>query len=110
MAVPALMSEKDPTLYEASAYADPKAWDALVELARAIVKFADQHDGEGCDYARVDVNRWSTVDGVENRHVCLTLAMPRSFVDAALSRAGVLKQDDGLAKDQEIRFGLIEMD
>lgn len=112
------MAEKaDPSLFSGNTYLevgkrdeDRHTWEALVELARAIVTLNDKHKGEGCDYASAHVTTWSDCNGVEMRHVDLTLSMPRAMVDAALAKAGVLKDDSQLAKDQEIRFSLIEME
>jgi hypothetical protein len=102
----------DDALFSGSSYTnkDKPVWEALVELARAIVLLNDKHKGEGCDYASVSVTTWSPCMGVEMRHIDLTFSMPRAMVDAALHRAGVLKHDDELAKTQEIWASQIEME
>ncbi len=104
-------------LYSGSGYSNPKTWDALVELVRAIVTLADRDGGTNCDYASVHVSDWGAIDDgnapgkkIEMRHIDLHLSMPAHLADRALIKAGVLKHDDELGKDQEIRFSLIEME
>lgn len=104
--------KEDPSLFSGNSLFrnKEKVWEALVELARAIVTLNDKHAGEGCDFAEARVTTSNDVNSVATRHVELTLTMPRAMVEAALHRAGVLKHDDELAKTQEIWASQIEME
>ena len=95
--------------YTGSSWTDPKAWDALVEIARALVRCADQLDGKGCDYASLYVSSWPPNDNQEMRHVSATFSLPSAMIDAAMTKAGIT--DEGpLARDQAIRASLIELE
>lgn len=105
-------------LYNGVAWTDSRAWEALVELARSIVRIADQDAGANVDFANVHVSdEWDPKDDakrpghkIEMCYVTLTYTMPAPTTRAALCRAKVLEHDDALAKDQEIRASLIEME
>lgn len=105
------------TLYSGSSYSNSEhAWEAILELARSLIRFNDEHNGEDCAYVRVDVDKGRRVDSyyrkenIEVRTVRIEFEMPAELADAALVRAGALKLDDKLGEDQAARFALLELD
>lgn len=103
-------------LFEGSSYNNAEqAWLALVELARGIVKLADEHNGDDCGYVRVLVDNGRRADSASRketiaiRMIYLEFELPALLADAALAKAGVLEPSQ-LEEDQKLRASLIELE
>jgi hypothetical protein len=105
------------TLYAASSFSNKeRAWDTLIELARALVRLHDEHGGHDCSYISLDVDKGRRVDSsyrktnIVVRSVSLHFELPDYLADPALARSGAVKLDDKLGEDQALRASLIELD